>query len=201
MTRDEVLKLPGRDNPVLCADGKMAMLIIYPRDDETPCGVQVHGEADIRWIDCADLEASPRGALKQTGAPATPNLPVTELFQKMLALEWAGMGGLGIQLDADEPPFRIARAETKIFVDGIQLQAFGFSLKSEPQYIDMSLYAKVNVSKFDVINGPRYFMLDAPDRPTQGVHDFRIEFPNGRVETFKGAAAMIDGELSYLMED
>lgn len=66
MDAKDVTELPGNDSPVLCADGKMGMLILYPIHNDL-CGVQVHGEEGIRWISCADLTASSEGALKQKG--------------------------------------------------------------------------------------------------------------------------------------
>jgi hypothetical protein len=39
MEREELLNLPGNNNPVLCSDGKLGMLLIFGTDDM--CGVHV----------------------------------------------------------------------------------------------------------------------------------------------------------------
>ncbi|MFH2081444.1 MAG: hypothetical protein ABIK08_08150, partial [Pseudomonadota bacterium] len=93
MKKEEVMNLPGSDNPVLCADGKLGMLLIYPGEDGL-CGVQVHGEEEHRWISVEDLTATDGGALRQAGAPAMP--PATaqsDMVQMMLAMDWASRGG------------------------------------------------------------------------------------------------------------
>lgn len=90
MTNEDVMNLPGDNNPVLCADGKLGMLLIYPGADGM-CGVQVHGEEEHRWIAAADLTASAGGALRQAGAPDMP-LP-GDMAQTLLALDWASRGG------------------------------------------------------------------------------------------------------------
>lgn len=93
MKREDLLNLPGKDNPVLCADGKLGMLLIFGTEDDT-CGVQVHGEELHRWIPAADLTASEGGALRQTGAPAMPPAGAqADMVQMMLAMDWAARGG------------------------------------------------------------------------------------------------------------
>lgn len=93
MKTDEVMNLIGRDNPVLCADGKLGMLVVYPRDDGR-CGVQVHGEDEHRWIAVEDLTASKNGALRQVGAPAMPPASAQQdMVQMLLAVDWAARGG------------------------------------------------------------------------------------------------------------
>lgn len=94
MERERVLSLPGSDNPVLCADGKLGMLVLYPSQQGDRCGVQVHGEGDHRWIDAADLTASEGGALRQAGAPKMPPASAQhDLVQMLLAMDWAQRGG------------------------------------------------------------------------------------------------------------
>lgn len=89
----KVSELSGSDNPVLCADGKLGMLVIYPGNDGR-CGVQVHGEAEHRWIAVTDLAASEGGALRQAGAPAMPpSIAQQDMSQLLLAVDWAARGG------------------------------------------------------------------------------------------------------------
>ena len=93
MRNEDVMNLPGDNNPVLCADGKLGMLLLYPRIDDL-CGVQVHGEEEHRWISSAHLMASEGGALRENGAPKMP--PATaqaDPVQMMLAMDWAMRGG------------------------------------------------------------------------------------------------------------
>lgn len=95
MNREQVLNLPGNDNPVLCVDGKLGMLVVYPgKPGETRCGVQVHGENEHRWIEAADLTASEGGALRQAGAPKMPPASAQhDMAQMLLAMDWAQRGG------------------------------------------------------------------------------------------------------------
>lgn len=95
MEREQVMNLPGNDNPVLCADGKLGMLVLYPsQPGETRCGVQVHGEDEHRWIEAADLTASEGGALRQAGAPKMPPASAQhDMAQMLLAMDWAQRGG------------------------------------------------------------------------------------------------------------
>lgn len=94
MNKDQVLNLPGKDNPVLCADGKLGMLVIYPGDYSELCGVQVHGEEEHRWVAPGDLTASAGGALRQSGAPKMPPASAQDdMLQMMLAMDWAQRGG------------------------------------------------------------------------------------------------------------
>lgn len=93
MQNEDVMNLPGDNNPVLCADGKLGMLLIYPGADGK-CGVQVHGEEEHRWIDAADLTAGAGGALRQAGAPEMPPASAqSDMMQMMLAMDWASRGG------------------------------------------------------------------------------------------------------------
>ena len=93
MQNEEVMNLPGKDNPVLCADGKLGMLLIYPRTDGL-CGVQVRGEEEHRWIAAADLTAGEGGALRQAGAPTLPPASAQQdMTQMLLAMDWASRGG------------------------------------------------------------------------------------------------------------
>lgn len=94
MLNEEVLSLPGDNNPVLCADGKLGMLLVYPTKTDGLCGVQVHGEELHRLIPSSHLSASTRGALRENGAPEMPPASAQECpVQFMLAMDWAGRGG------------------------------------------------------------------------------------------------------------
>lgn len=93
MKNEDVAKLPGNNNPVLCADGKLGMLLLYPGADGL-CGVQVHGEEEHRWILAERLSASDGGALRESNAPKLP--PATaqaDPVQLMLAMDWAQRDG------------------------------------------------------------------------------------------------------------
>lgn len=108
MRTDELLDLMlrpdiarGGDVPVLCADGRMGMLLLLPesgRDDDR-CGVQVHGEPEHRRIPAADLFGNEQGALRERGAPLLPVNPArigdstAAMVQVMLAADWAQRGG------------------------------------------------------------------------------------------------------------
>ena len=93
MQIDEVMDLPGDKNPVLCDDGTLGMLLIYPGKDGL-CGVQVSGEEDHRWIAADDLTAGEGGALRQTGAPAMPPASAqADMVQRLLAMDWISRGG------------------------------------------------------------------------------------------------------------
>lgn len=93
MHAEEVIDLPGDNNPVLCSDGKIGMLLIYPSADGL-CGVQVSGEEEHRWIAASDLTASAAGALKQKGSPTAPTAGGIE--QCILADAWNKLGGASI---------------------------------------------------------------------------------------------------------
>lgn len=100
MERESILKLPAHEPPVLCADGKMGMLTVFPGNEDR-CGVQVHGELEHRWMTSADLDGSKDGALRQRGAPAMPTKS-DDLVQLMLAMHWVELGGRGIKDDGVE---------------------------------------------------------------------------------------------------
>lgn len=92
MQNEDVMNLPGYNNPVLCADGKFGMLLIFPRADGL-CGVQVPGEEEHRWIPAADMTATDSGALRQAGSPRIP--PETlDAVQTMLSMDWVSRGGI-----------------------------------------------------------------------------------------------------------
>ena len=63
----------GKDTPVLCADGKVGLLVEFPLSDASTdlAGVGVPGEANIRWIPPQELHRA-GGALRQTGSPEYP---------------------------------------------------------------------------------------------------------------------------------
>ena len=93
MFAKDVINLPGGNNPVLCTDGKLGMLLICPGVDGI-CGVQVHGEDEHRWIAASDLTASEDGALRQVNAPTMPPPSAqSDLVQLMLAVDWVSRGG------------------------------------------------------------------------------------------------------------
>lgn len=91
MTDDDVMNLPGHDNPVLCTDGILGMLVVYPINGQ-PCGVQVPGEEEHRWIESGSLSAGAGGALRQAGAPTTPP-PAISIEQVILSMDWTARGG------------------------------------------------------------------------------------------------------------
>lgn len=62
MTRDEILRLKG-EPPARMPDGKMGLLIQWPRTDDGECGFQVPGEATIRWYKLAHVHDAGNGAL------------------------------------------------------------------------------------------------------------------------------------------
>lgn len=92
MTTDEMLNIPGSNNPVLLKDGRFGMLVIYPTE-ETKAGIQVHGEDDLRWIAPEDLTCHGNGALKEKGEDVVMN--PEGLVQYMLSVDWESryMGG------------------------------------------------------------------------------------------------------------
>lgn len=93
MNYEDLANLQGTDNPVLCWDGKFGMLVVRDPDSEK-CGVQVHGEEMHRWIQLGDLEASPRGALRQSGSPAqVPKSVQSDPVQMLLLMDWMTRGG------------------------------------------------------------------------------------------------------------
>lgn len=96
MKIDEVMGLAG-NNPVLCADGMLGMLLVFPNESGS-CGVQVPGEESHRWIAAADLAASKGGALRQQGAPIFPSPAAVHgnVVQSMLEMDWNGRGGADI---------------------------------------------------------------------------------------------------------
>lgn len=95
MNREQMLDMLGNDNPVLCGDGKLGMLVAYiAQPGNTLCGVQVPGEDAHRWIDVSDLTASEHGALRQAGAPKMPPACAQhDMAQLLLAMDWAQRGG------------------------------------------------------------------------------------------------------------
>lgn len=91
MKREDVMNLPGDKNPVLCADGKFGMLLIYPTVSDF-CGVQVHGEDEHRWISAHDLTATTGGALWEMGAP-NRRVTTVDSVQLLLSMDWEARGG------------------------------------------------------------------------------------------------------------
>ena len=85
MTRDEILHLPSGEPPVLCADGMVGMLTVFP-GTSPQCGVQVHGEPEHRWMECSELNRVPNGSVFQVGAPEVP--VGGNLVQELLKLSW-----------------------------------------------------------------------------------------------------------------
>ena len=63
----------GKDTPVLCADGKVGLLVESPLGDAPTdlAGIGVPGEEDMRWIPPRELHRA-GGALRQTGSPEYP---------------------------------------------------------------------------------------------------------------------------------
>ena len=97
MTPEEVRNLHGKDNPVLCKDGKLGQLIHYPLYDVN-CGVQVPGENEARSIPASELHVGEFGALRQVGSPKHPPVEcANDGAQLLLAMEWAQLGELNIE--------------------------------------------------------------------------------------------------------
>ena len=86
MNVKDIMSLPGSDNPVLCADGKVGVLMHFPAQDGL-CGVYVPGEGEARWIPAAELSASRFGALKHNSAPSGPDA-ASSAAQASLAQSW-----------------------------------------------------------------------------------------------------------------
>ena len=86
MNVKDIMSLPGSDNPVLCADGKVGVLMHFPAQDGL-CGVYVPGEGEARWIPAEELSASRFGALKHADAPSLPGA-ATGPAQEGLAQNW-----------------------------------------------------------------------------------------------------------------
>jgi hypothetical protein len=106
VTRDEVMALPPGELPVLCEDGRMGLLTVWPGSGE-PCGVQVHGERDHRWMTSAELVHLAGGALAQVNAPRKPAAPKPGddgLAQLLVAADWAKRGGQAVIDRFDGPP-------------------------------------------------------------------------------------------------
>ncbi len=87
MNAKDLMSLPGQDNPVCCADGKVGALVHFPAQDGL-CGVQVPGEPAVRWLPASELRASALGALKQSGAPLVPDA-ADQPEQAKLILQWS----------------------------------------------------------------------------------------------------------------
>lgn len=95
MEREKIYSRLDKDNPILCADGMLGMLIIFPNTNDPRLGIQVPDEEEIRWIAVDDVVVSKKGAMRQKGAPMCPSSnggPV--LFtQALLALDWTSREG------------------------------------------------------------------------------------------------------------
>lgn len=72
------------DEIVLCADGKLGMLLI--RSGDGMSGVQVPGEDSHRWIADTDFSGH-EGALRQNGAPEFPPYS-DDIMQLALLNNW-----------------------------------------------------------------------------------------------------------------
>ena len=83
---EEMHNLEGSDNPVLCVDGKIGMLTVYP-DSSGLCGIQVNGQEEHRWINVKDLRSSIGGAIWHVNSPALPPVP-TDTVQVMMLMDW-----------------------------------------------------------------------------------------------------------------
>lgn len=58
----------GSNRPVLLADGLVGQLVIYPRELDPRCGVQVPGEEMARWVCASELKLDEHGRVRQRGA-------------------------------------------------------------------------------------------------------------------------------------
>ena len=86
MTNEEVMVTPP-DTVCLMADGKFALLILYPVQGSQGCGFQVPmSDEDIRWC-AADRLTNNLGAMRQEGSPFLPKTP-TDPLQKTLYQAW-----------------------------------------------------------------------------------------------------------------
>lgn len=63
MEKGDIFNLEG-NNPVKLKDRKIGLLIRYPAADDL-CGIQVYGEENIRYINCANLIHIGGGALME----------------------------------------------------------------------------------------------------------------------------------------
>ena len=91
MNKEEILDLPGTNNPVLCSDGMMGMLVVYPAHGDM-CGIQVPGEPEHRWIHHLDLVLVGEEALRQKDAPQVP--PISFDFpQAIIREDWVERSG------------------------------------------------------------------------------------------------------------
>jgi hypothetical protein len=91
----QVRSLWSQDSPVLCQDGKFGMLVIFPHDNESDCGVQVPGEENHRWISTSNLKSSEGGAIRQNGSKIAP-VDQADMAQLLLAMDWMRRGGMSI---------------------------------------------------------------------------------------------------------
>lgn len=62
MTLGELRRLEGSP-PAVLPDGRMALLIRWPRSAEDLCGFQVPGDDDIRWYPLDRVSDAGNGAL------------------------------------------------------------------------------------------------------------------------------------------
>lgn len=86
MMIDQARSIPS-NRPVLCADGMVGQFIIYPRETDPRCGVQVPGEMSARWICCSELKLDSGGRVRQRGA-GRPCHPVGDAVQRLLVTAW-----------------------------------------------------------------------------------------------------------------
>lgn len=203
MTPEQAFKL-GNQPIALCADGRMAMMICWPRDDGL-CGLQVHGEEDIRWVHCDDLEVSAEGALKQRGAPpypvsrVRPKTETSDLAHMLFAMCWLDAGG-GQFLGSERPkPRSIVHAQTKLFIDGEEFKAYGFRLEDDAH--TQAVPSVGDIQKRVVLFSNRYLIVEAPSRLPDGPHSVRIEFPDGRERALRVESVDRDGERVFRILD
>lgn len=96
MTLSDMLALPGADNPILLADGRMGLLRALPTEYDGKAVISVFGEVEYRRICPNEIEASAAGALRQHDSPATPKNEL--VFDGMVYAQWLRLNGNDIQL-------------------------------------------------------------------------------------------------------
>lgn len=98
MTKDELLAMEEGPLVVLCKDGLLGLLLLYPTERSPLCGIQVSGEDLHRYVPLEELTGTREGALRQQGAPRFPPVAIANksLLQRMLAVSWATRGGLSL---------------------------------------------------------------------------------------------------------
>lgn len=90
----DIFNLPGKDYPVLLADGKIGMLVVFPSvGGDGLLGIQVPGEEEHRWVHHDAITANNAGPLHMRQAGANiPNVADPADPQHLLQLDWNTRG-------------------------------------------------------------------------------------------------------------